>query len=216
MSARTGGSWAVMLIVAASACLVPATAGAQAGRTRVSYDVEFSTTGGRLDRNCAASGTDVLAGTLVGLEPPLPNEPNIYVGTLTRTTRISVCGSRTLPDGREVVCSINIAGNGFADVKLTIEEGQRDGWLQYLEPGGAWSQWLPPRPAGPVNSSVTGTCDPAEMAQLQNEYDGGQTAGSPNGQPIEVPGLPPAAYPDSFPARPPVSIWTLTVLRRRP
>ena len=69
---------------------------------------------------------------------------------------------------------------------------------------------------GPVSSSVTGTCDPVELAQLQTEYDLGQTAGSPSGQPIEVPGLPPSTYPATFPADHPRSIWTLKVLARRP
>lgn len=215
---RTWGTrcGALSLVAATSTLLAPVTATAQAGRVKVSYDVEFSTTGPLLDRNCQASGTDVLTGTLVGLEPALRDEPNVYVGTLKRTTSITTCGERTLGDGREVVCSMTYSGSGFADVKLTIEEGERDGWLQYLERGGAWSQWLPPRPSGRTSSSVTGTCDPAEMAQLQNEYDGGETAGSPNGQPIEVPALSPLPADSTFHAKPPVSIWTLKVLRRRP
>jgi hypothetical protein len=196
--------------------LWPATAAGQGERVRVSYDVEFSLPGSLLDSNCPSSGTDVLTGTLVGMEPPVPHEPNVYVGMLRRATQISICGSRTTTSGSEVVCGINIAGSGFADVRLTVEADQRGAWLQYLDDRSPWAQWLPPRPAGPATSTVTGTCDPAEMAELQREYDAGETAGSPNGQPIEVLALPPSAYPFTFQARPPESIWSLKVLRRRP
>lgn len=65
---------------------------------------------------------------------------------------------------------------------FTLHEGQRGGYLEYIENRAAWAALLPPRPAGPVDSVVTGTCDPAELAQLQSDYDSGQTAGSPNGQ----------------------------------
>ena len=221
------GCWRVMLTVCsllslaavATASLTPRAAAAQ-GRTKVTYTVEFRTTGALLDANCTATGTDVLAGTIVGFEPPLPDEDNEYVGTLTRTTSITTCGSRRDAAGIDHVCSINYVGNGFADVVFTIYEGQRGGYLQYLTNRAAWTALLPPRPAGPVNSVVTGTCDPAELAQLQADYDQGQTAGSPNGQPLEVPGFPPLSprpsFPFAFPPAPPESIWSLTVLDRRP
>ena len=215
MSATRVRRGVVGAVAAALVCLVPATAAGQ-GRTRVSYDVEFSTLGSLLDPTCTATGTDVLTGTLVGEEPPLPDHPSVYVGTLTRSTRISICGVRRTTSGEDVVCSIDIAGNGFADVMLTIETGSVGGWLQYLDDRTAWAALLPPPPSGPVNSRVTGTCDPAEMAQLQSDYDAGQTAGSPSGQPIEVPALPPPGYPHTFQANPPISIWNLKVLRRRP
>lgn len=206
-------------LAAVSAALSPGIA-AQANRTKVTYTVEFSLNGALLDPNCTATGTDVLAGTIVGFEPPLAGEDNTYVGTLTRTTRITTCGTRTTAAGTDVVCSINYVGNGFADVAFTIYEGQRGGWLQYITNRGAWSALLPPPPAGPTNSVVTGTCDPAELAQLQAEYDQGSTAGSPSGQPLEVPGFPPLtprpSFPFTFPPAPPESIWTLTVLDRRP
>lgn len=210
--------WTVAL-AATTICLLPQAASGQGGRggqTRVTYTVEFTTAGPLLDRNCTATGTDVLTGTLVGFEPAPPDEPNEYVGTLKRTTQISTCGSRTNASGNEVVCTFNITGSGFADVVLTIEPGQRDGYLQYLTDRVQWTALLPPRPAAPSSSSVTGTCDPAEMAQMQGDYDTGSTAGSPNGQPIEVPSLPPSSYPFTFAPNPPQSIWTLKVLSRRP
>lgn len=208
------------LAVVAASVVTPGTAEGQGNRTKVTYIVEFRTTGALLDANCTATGTDVLAGTIVGFEPPLPDEDNEYVGTLARTTRITTCGTRRNAAGVDVVCRINYVGNGFADVIFTLYEGQRGGYLQYIPNRAAWSALLPPRPAGPTNSVVTGNCDPAELAQLQSDYDAGQTAGSPNGQPLEVTGFPPLrprpSFPFAFPPTPPQSIWTLTVTDRRP
>lgn len=197
--------------------LVPALVGAQGGRRRVEYDVEFTTTGPLLDANCAAAGTDILSGTLVGHEPVLPDEPNEYVGRLMRSTRITVCGSRTTTGGTEVVCSINITGGGFPAVMLTVRPGGQGGYLQYVDSVQHWAALrLPSPPQGQAHSTVTGTCDPAELADLQRGYDNGQTAGSPSGQPIEIAAFPPSSFPATFAANPPQSIWTLTVLRRRP
>ncbi len=208
------------LAAVATASFTPGTAAAQGNRSKVTYTVEFRTTGALLDRNCTATGTDVLTGTIAGYEPAPPNEDNVYVGTLTRTTRVTTCGSRRNSAGEDVVCSITYTGNGFADVMFTLSEGQRGGYLQYIDDRASWAALLPPRPAGPVNSAVTGTCDPAELAELQSAYDEGETAGSPNGQPLEVPGFPPLSSRPTFPLvfrpNPPQSIWTLTVLDRRP
>ena len=214
-----------MGIIAAWSCLMPSMVTAQI-RRKVSYEVEFSTTGGRLDNNCQASGTDVLRGTMTGMElaaaPRTPaelaeaEEPTEYVGMLVRNTQISICGSRRDAQGIDHVCGINIMGADVVDVKLTIEPGQRGGYLEYLDDRAAYAQWLPPLP-GRGASTVTGTCEAAEMAHMRNVWTDGQTAGSPNGQPIEVRSLPPAgAYPVTFQANPPISIWTLKVVRRVP
>lgn len=204
------------LAAVATASFTPRTAAAQGNRTKVTYTVEFRTTGALLDRNCTATGTDVLTGTMVGFEPPLPGEDNEYVGTLTRTTRITTCGTRRNAAGIDAVCSINYIGNGWADVKFTVYEGKRGGYLEYIDNRADYRALLPPQQTGPVNNVVDGTCDPAELAQLQNDYGGGQTAGSPNGQPLEVPGLPPSGFPFEFRPKPPQSIWTLKVTGRRP
>ena len=211
----------VLSLAAVATALFTRLAGAaQGNRTKVTYTVEFRTTGALLDKTCAASGTDVLTGTLVGFDPPEPNEDNEYVGTLTRTTRMTTCGIRRKANGEDEVCSINYVGNGFADVTFTLYEGQRGGYLQYIPDRTTYASILPPRPNGPVNSVVTGTCDPAELSQLQSDYPGGETAGSPNGQPLEVPRFPPLssrpAFPLAFPPNPPRSVWTLTVLARQP
>ena len=208
------------LAAVATELFTPRIADAQGNRTKVTYTVEFSTTGALLDQNCTATGTDVLTGTIVGFEPALPDEDNEYVGTLTRTTSITTCGTRRDAAGEDHVCSISYVGNGFADVMFTLYEGQRGGYLEYITNRAQWALLLPPQPTGPVNSVVTGTCDPAELAQLQTDYDQGETAGSPNGQPLDVPGFPllssRPSFPLAFPPTPPESIWTLTVLDRQP
>lgn len=214
--ARFPAATGMTIVVAAAIGLAPAMAAAQGGRSRVSYDVEYSVAGSLLDPNCTSTGTDVLTGTLVGLEPVPPHEPKVYVGTLRRVTSIGLCGSRTNPNGNEVVCSMNITGSGSADVMLTIEADGQGAWLKYLDERGRWEPLLPPRRPGPSQSSVTGTCDPAEMAGLQAEYDEGQTAGSPSGQPLEILRFPPSRYPETYAPRPPESIWTLKVIARRP
>lgn len=200
------------------AVLLPLTAVAQGNPGRVEYDVEFSVGGSLLDANCASSGTDVLVGTLTGYETAERDEPKVYVGMLRRTTRINICGTRrNATTGTDVVCSMNITGDGSPEVMLTIEPGEREGYLQYISERAPYASLLAtlPRQLGQHITQVTGSCDPTEMAHIQNEYDNGQTAGSPSGQPIEVPSLPPSAYPFTFSANPPVSIWTLKVLRRR-
>lgn len=67
----------------------------------------------------------------MGFEPPLPGEDNEYVGTLTRTTRITTCGTRRNAAGIDANCRINYVGNGFADVMFTLQEGKRGGYLEY-------------------------------------------------------------------------------------
>jgi hypothetical protein len=207
------------LAVVATVLLTPNAVAGQGNRTLVTYTVEFSLTVVN-DPNCPSAGTDVLRGTIVGYEPRLPNEDNEYVGRLTRTTRMTTCGVRRDAAGLDHHCSINYVGDGFADVIFTIYEGQRGGYLQYLTDTTSWAPLLPPRPSGPEQSKVTGTCDPAELTQLENEYDQGQTAGSPNGQPLAVEDFPPLSlqpkFPVAFPGVPPESVWSLTLLDRKP
>jgi hypothetical protein len=201
-------------IMAALSCLLPADATGQA-RRKVSYEVEFSVLGAQLDKNCAALGTDKLVGTITGMEPATDDEPNVYVGMLTRTTNITTCGERMIA-GVGKVCNINISGSGTVDVMLTIEADERGAWLKYLEDRTEWARLLPPRLLGPSQSNVTGTCEGGEMGEIQSAYDGGSTAGSPNGQPIEITSFPPATFPVTYQPRPPESMWTLKVLRRLP
>lgn len=178
---------------------------------RVAYDVEFTVPGTLLQAtagSCAsAGGTDKLTGTLWGYEPAPAGEDVIYYGRLVRFTDVNVCDVRTLPPGdRFVPCSMNIVGRALVHVELQVGAGGQGAYLQAQDTG-----------VVVTHSSVQGTCDPVEMARLQNDFGTMSTAGSPDGQPIELPGLPaPAAYPQTFAAKPPESIWTLTILARRP
>ena len=207
--------------MALATCLTPLTLAAQAAPTIVEYDVEFSTQGSLLDLTCSATGTDVLRGTLVGYEPVPRNETKAYVGTLLRSTGISICGSRrNATSGTDVVCSMSITGDGAVEVILEIQGGQAEGYLKYLDNRAQWARLLAmrSRPAGPLRPpSVTGTCDPQEMADMQNEYAEGSTGGSPSGQPIDITVFPPPSYPHTFaPIDTRRTIWTLKVLARRP
>jgi len=80
-----------------------------------------------------------------------------------------------------------------------------------------------------LDSSVSGSCDPADMAGLQKTYGSMSTAGSPDSQPINVLAMPRIGpFPISFapPAQPKNGgdglsagdkpIWTLTVTGRHP
>lgn len=195
-----------------------------AGLTRVEYDVEFRVQGSLLDANCAASGTDVLTGTLIGFEPARPNRSDAisYVGTMVRKTSIGTCGERMDAAGVGHACTMTITGSGLVEVMLTIEAGQRDAYLEYIDNRAMFVTILSSirQPIVPVTSTVTGTCDPAETGPMQADYHKGQTGGSPNGQPIELPGFPPLSRPFTgplvYPPNPPQSIWTLTVNARRP
>lgn len=156
---------------------------AQRGPERVSYDVEFSTTGNMMARDgqCTnGAGYDILTGTISGFEPPPPNEDYVYEGKLTRKTKISFCYTATDNDGNSRACTANVSGTAEAWFELKLGVGGRGGYLKLIDD----------KPVKVIASSVTGTCDPAEMAEWQSDYGSMVTAGSPNGQPINVVAMP--------------------------
>ncbi len=169
-----------MLPVAASAALFtaayvpgpPGVAPPAVPRVPATYAVELWTHGPFSEAGCS-SGVDRLVGQLRGNEPTRTSQDVVYRGTLRRTTGVNFCHHRRLPNGDEVPCGISIAGSGSFDVELTVYAEQRRGGTLHV------------RRATVDSSRVTGTCDPLEMAHLQSTYDTGDTAGSPNGQPIE-------------------------------
>lgn len=173
----------------------------------VRYDVELGTTGPWEARGCAAAGgSDKLTGTITGIEPMPFDQDNDYTGILKRETKVRYCSGRSLPSGEAVDCGITITGSASFAVVLTVHVDARGGYLKVKQA------------AGPLVlvSGVTGDCDPGEMAQLQNDYGSGETAGSPNGQPIAVhatDSLKVKTYPPNRAAN---EDWTLTVLRRLP
>jgi hypothetical protein len=200
-------------------CLVPA-ALAQQASTLVQYDVAFIARGIDLDPTCQGRGSDMLTGTLGRYERASGGGGGVYVGTLARTTALTLCGNRRIEaTDTDVNCNVEINGTHVAYVMLTIRGGE--GYLQFIDPRTRASfvqvLRLLPQPAVPSpTSKVSGTCDPSEMAQMEAYYDGGQTGATPSGQTIEVPSFPPATYPHVYRARPPVTTWALVVEARRP
>jgi hypothetical protein len=181
----------------------------QGGRTQVSYDVEFSTVGllPSGSNPCQrAMGSDKLTGTLTGWEPAPAHKDNTYAGVLLRDTDLTVCDVAPDPSkpGEHTHCWMRIVGSARVPVEFELYADQRGGYLKAQDTA-----------VTVISSSVTGSCDPAEMAQLQADYGTMSTAGSPDGQPLEVPDLPRVvSTPRTFPANPPRSRWTLTATRR--
>jgi hypothetical protein len=191
------------------------TPGVQPRGAPATYDVELWTDGpfSQFDNPGCSSGRDRLTGSLTGNEPATANDRVDYRGTLQRTTRIAFCDLKPLPSGESAMCSANLIGQGNFDVVLTIyPEDRRGGYMQAVG-------------VQVDTSGVSGNCDAGDMAQLQNDYGTGDTAGSPNGQHIEdefstdppfyangVIRLPIGTYPpDSR-----LGGWTLRVLRKHP
>jgi hypothetical protein len=191
--------------------LDPGPASAQSGQVQVSYDVVFSTTGAHLSGPagvCTSSaGKDQLSGTIVGEEPAPAHEDIIYKGRLIRDTDVTFCYVGTNPSkpDEHFTCSVNVKGRAEVPVEFKLYADNRGGYLQAQDTA-----------VRVLSSSVTGNCDPPEMAEWQRDYGLGSTAGSPDGQPVEVPVMPRALFPKTFPPDPPKSIWTLTVLSRQP
>jgi hypothetical protein len=101
---------------------------------------------------------------------------------------------------------MRIVGKARVPVEFKLYEGKRGGYLMAQDTS-----------VTVQSSSVTGSCERSEMAKLQADYGTMSTAGSPDGQPLEVPDMPQAgSIPRTFPADPPRSLWTLTVTGRRP
>jgi hypothetical protein len=162
----------IVLLAAPLARGAPGTPPLSASRVPATYAVELWTTGPFSEAGCS-SGDDRLVGQLTGDEPATTTENVVYRGTLKRTTGVNFCHHRRLPNDEDVACSISIAGSGSFDVELTVyPEDRRGGYLEVTD-------------AAIDSSRVSGTCDAVEMADLQNDYSTGDTAGSPNGQPIE-------------------------------
>lgn len=191
-----------------------------APQARVEYDVEFSTRGGigQTGGSCRDAGFDKLEGTLVEVVPVTRRDVGEFVGQLSRTTSMVVCGERMNHLGEGVVCSTRIVGGQYAYVRLRVQPDSQGGYLEFINNPQERPRIPLPRPPQTVQvqSVANGTCDPMEMADQQVKYDQGSTGGTPDGQPLEIPVFPPSSYPGVYPPRPPQSVWTLTVQRRRP
>jgi hypothetical protein len=206
-----------------------------AGRARhlargpAQYQVELRYTGYSglaTSKDCDAmanlAGYDVLTGTVSGVEPSQPSDDDVeYQGRLQRTTKMDFCnarGKRSPTDDEVVWCIAGLTGTSEMDVEITVS-GSPD--------AGAYVKAH--RTSRMATSLVQGTCDPADMQQIQNDYPGADDGGggSPNGQPITdllsvapntgtlppkfVVGGIPRLRPGSYLPDPKLSSWALTV-----
>jgi hypothetical protein len=162
-------------------------AAAQAGASSVprsEYQIELRFTGysglaTSLDCDAMANlaGYDVLTGTVTGIETSQPDEDVKYSGTLKRSTAMDFCqsrGRRSPTDDEQVWCIATLTGSAVMEVEITVYGEADRGAYVHAKPG-----------IGPAQSAVQGGCDPADMRQIQQDYPGGDSGGSPNGQAIE-------------------------------
>ncbi|HEY9383509.1 MAG TPA: hypothetical protein VIP80_08320 [Gemmatimonadales bacterium] len=157
------------------------------------------------------AGYDSLTGTLTGIENPAePDEDVVYTGTLGRVTRIDYCQTRPGRSSDQVVwCKAKLTGAASMNVELTV----------YGEDGNGG--WLKAKPArAPDSVKVQGSCLQADMDSIKADYPNGESAGSPDGQPIAEPvalklvlqGIR-RLRQGYFPPDPPRTAWGLRVVR---
>lgn len=203
-----------------SACLLTVAAVSRMAPVARSYDVQLAHTGYTglaASKDCDAitnpRGYDSLVGTLKGIENPAePDEDVVYTGTLKRTTRIDYCltrpKSQATPD-ELVWCVDTLTAAATMAVELTV----------YGEDGNG--AWLKATPIGKADSAnVRGTCDAAETNEILKDYPSGESAGSPDGQPIAEPAALKMLLQGIrrlrlgyFPPDPPRTAWGLRVTR---
>jgi hypothetical protein len=190
------------------------------GPGEAAYEVELRFTGytGLVTGypNCAVNpqGFDALTGIVTGRESVGRDEDVEYRGTLIRSTLIDFCetkGRRNPNDDERVWCAATLLGAATMRAQLTVYgETGRGAYLKATHDG------------GPSVSSVTGTCEAADMTQWQTDYpradDGG--GGSPNGQEIDDASSKLFAAGQArlvvgvFPPSGPTGGWTLKVIRK--
>jgi len=186
-----------------------------------SYDVQLAYVGYigiTSSSDCTAItdplGYDSLTGTLTGIENPAePDEDVVYTGTLRRVTKIDYCETRPNPTPDQLAwCKVKLTGGAPMTVELTV----------YGEDGnGAWLKAKPAR--APDSAKVQGTCVQADMDSIKADYPKGESAGSPDGQPIAEPAALKLALQGVrrlrlgyFPPDPPRTSWGLRVVRAVP
>lgn len=172
------------LLVPLAALLLAAVAARSPAPITRAYEVKLGFigyTGLATSLDCDAKanqrGYDSLVGTVKGIEiPEEPDEDVVYTGTLKRSTNIDYCqtrGRRSPTDDEVVWCVATLTGSAAMEVEIKVygDEGR--------------GAWLTAKPrVGPVDSKVQGTCEPADMVEIQRDYPSGESAGSPDGQAI--------------------------------
>lgn len=215
MTKRTQRLW---MLVAPTAFLFLAAAGRSITR---SYDVHLVFTGYTglaesqdCDARANAQGYDSLIGTVTGTETNEPDEDVVYTGTLRRRTMIDYC--QTLPArGSDQLgwCVATLTATAPMEVELTV----------YGEAGrGAWINAKPTQPRADT-SRVAGNCLQPDMDSIRVDYPSGESAGSPDGQPLDE-STPPRFIVNRIPRLrigyfPPDMVqrgWGLRVLRATP
>jgi hypothetical protein len=185
------------------------------------YQIELRFTGYTglaTSKDCDAianlAGYDVLTGTVSGIETAEGDEDVVYSGLLKRSTAMDYCQTRGKhgPGDDEVVwCTATLTGQAVMNVEITVYGTADAGAYVKAEPG-----------IGPAQVAVQGNCEPGDMRTIQQDYPGGDSGGSPDGQPIEdafstakfvidrVPALREGVYkPD-----PKKGGWRLSVIRK--
>lgn len=168
------------------------------------------------DRLANPRGYDSLTGVLSGIEDTgRPGDGTVYRGTLRRHSRLDYClsqGRRDDNDDEQMWCVVSLVGAAKMHVELEV----------YGEDGrGAWLK-ADADSAPPDSVRVGGTCRQALQRETHDEFPSGETAGSPDGQPIAEP-RPPLFFVSGMPRLrvgryPPTadSPWGLHVVRQLP
>jgi hypothetical protein len=108
-----------------------------------------------------APGSDVLTGTVRGVEDELDEDGITYTGVLTRTTAIGLCEAKDTPDGARF-CEGRLSGGGSFKVTIRMPAAGHDNEEATiaLEPVGVMAVWV----------TVTGSCDSLDNAALEDDY----------------------------------------------
>lgn len=200
-----------LLGVGAAAVLAPRTY-----EVKLAYVGFLSEYGDACDIRLDPRGYDSLTGTLSGIENPAGSDEDVeYRGRAKRKTDIDYCLTKpkvaSKPD-ELVYCKAHLTGAATMDLELAVYSDSGKG------------AWLKASPVGNADSvSVTGDCTPADMNGLRDEYPGGASAASPDGQPIfearsefTVKGVRRLGDSTYYRAHPPETIWDLRVKRTTP
>ena len=185
------------------------------------YDVQLAYTGytglaeaAPCDVKVNALGYDSLVGSVEGIEPARATDEDVlYTGTVKRMTAIDYCQSRpksSAPD-ELIWCVATLSGSAAMDIEITVHGDAGAG------------AYLKARPViRPQQShTVAGTCTTADMNEIRQDYPGGGSGGSPDGQPIAsnaafvLNGIPRLRM-GYFPPKRPETAWGLRVTRMVP
>lgn len=183
---------------------------------KVAYIGFLSEYGDACDIQLDPRGYDSLIGTVTGVENPAGSDEDVvYKGRAKRKTNLDYCLTKpkvaSKPD-ELVYCSARLTGAATMDLELTIYSDSGKG------------AWLKANPVGNADSvRVKGDCTTQDQNRLRDEYPGGTSAASPDGQPIfearaefTVRGVRRLGDSTYYRAHPPETAWDLRVKRATP